>query len=112
MRRLVYKNLLRAYSVTDEYEMNVGIRCFSILRDFAGASVLHMDLPDNARIGDLLDKLKEAPYSRLGSFITDDSGELKPYVKLVRNGELQTAGGDEHLHDGDEFHLFVATSGG
>ena len=92
--------------------MNIGIRCFSILRDLAGKPVLEMDLPDNARIEDVLSMLKAEPYRRLGNFITDDCGELKPYVKLVRNGELQTPGDSEPVQEGDEFHLFVGTTGG
>ena len=92
--------------------MNVGVRCFSILRDLTGKSVLELKLPENARVGDLLEKLKTAPYERLGNFISTDTGDLKPYVKLVRNGELQTPGGNEELNEGDELQLFVATTGG
>ena len=92
--------------------MNIGIRCFSILRDLAGGTVLELELPENSRIEDLITKLKTGPYTRLGSFITSENGGLKPYVKLVRNGELQTPDENAAIRDGDEFHLFVATTGG
>jgi molybdopterin converting factor small subunit len=92
--------------------MNIGVRCFSILRDLAGTSVLELELPDNSRLEDLLLKLTTGPYRRLGNFITNERGGLKPYVKLVRNGELQTPVENEQIHEGDEFHLFVATAGG
>jgi len=92
--------------------MKAHVRCFSILRDIAGAPVLELELPADATVGSILKILRRQPYQSLGDFISNENGELKPYVKLVRNGELQTPSTGNPVSEGDEFHLFVATSGG
>jgi molybdopterin converting factor small subunit len=92
--------------------MTVYVRLYSILRDKAGAPQLSLELPEGSRVGDLLQSLRGEGYAALDSFITDESGELKPHVKLVEQGRLRGQDPSAPLEDGQTYDLFVLTSGG
>lgn len=81
--------------------MRVTVRLFARLRDIAGSSELHMDLPENATAGSLWDSLatKHSELAKYRDVISTAVNE--DYAKL-----------DCTLSDGDEVAFLPPVSGG
>jgi molybdopterin synthase catalytic subunit len=76
--------------------MKVHVRLFAGLRERAGAEVIELSLPENADVGDALDRLSQL------------TGGLR--VVMAVNQEYAAA--DTELHPGDELALIPPVSGG
>ena len=80
--------------------MRVNVRLFAGLRERAGTDRLEVELPDDARVADVLAAMASTPV-----------GELKPRECVVAvNREYATA--DERVNAGDEVALVPPVSGG
>jgi molybdopterin synthase catalytic subunit len=76
--------------------MKVHVRLFAGLRERAGADVIELSLPEEARVGDALDHLKQ----------------LTRGVSVVMAVNQEYAAVDTELHPGDELALIPPVSGG
>ena len=84
--------------------MKVRVKYFSILRDYTGRVEEEIELPDNAKLVDLLAKISEK-YPELAELSDDNI----PAIALV-NGKYVKL--DYKLRDGDEVALMPPASGG
>ncbi len=76
--------------------MEVSVRLFAGLRERAGAEAISLELPDDARVSDALDRLTE----------------LTAGVPVVMAVNREYAGSDQPLRAGDELALIPPVSGG
>ncbi len=81
--------------------MRVRVRLFAGTRDAVGAPDAHLDLPEEARLRDALDRLCAA-HPRLAPY--------RPTMLLALDGAFATP--DSPLHDGAEIALMPPVSGG
>ncbi len=88
-------------------------KLFADLREVAGDTTVSVDTPADATVGDALDALFAA-YPALEDRVTDESGDLREHINLLRNGEnVGVDGGlDEPVSEDDELALFPPVSGG
>lgn len=87
--------------------MRVKVRYFARFRDIAGISEEEFDVPDNARIKDLIELIKEK-HPRFNDEIFEQNEEAD--VNVSRNGSYVNF--DEELREGDIVALFPPVSGG
>jgi MoaE-MoaD fusion protein len=76
--------------------MNVRVRLFAVLRERAGTDRIELELPEDARVCDALDKVKA----------------LTGGVPVVMAVNQDYAGPEDALHPGDEVALIPPVSGG
>jgi molybdopterin synthase catalytic subunit/molybdopterin converting factor small subunit len=76
--------------------VHVRVRLFAILRERAGAEEVELELPDGARVGDVLERM----------------GVLADGVPVVMAVNREYADVDVALHPGDELALIPPVSGG
>jgi MoaE-MoaD fusion protein len=76
--------------------MRVHVRLFAGLRERAGAEVIELSLPENARVGDALDRLSQ----------------LTSGVRVVMAVNQEYAAAETELRPGDELALIPPVSGG
>ncbi len=76
--------------------MKVHVRLFAGLRERAGAGEIELSLPEDARVGDALERLSS----------------LTGGVPVVMAVNREYAAGDTELHPGDELALIPPVSGG
>ena len=81
--------------------MRIVVLYFHTLRDVAGCSTESVELPEGARVSDLLDALG-AQYPRLA--------ELRPSLLVAQDLEYVSASAT--LRDGEEIALMPPVSGG
>ena len=81
--------------------MRFDVRLFALYRERAGASVVTVDLPDGALVGDLTAAVRE-DYPRLAP----------PEVRIVVAVNAEYADDDQALQPGDEVCLIPPVSGG
>jgi molybdopterin converting factor small subunit len=79
--------------------MHVDVLFFGATADIAGTRKLQLDLPAEARSGDVFETLKQK-YPGLSSH------------RLLYSINQRYASGDEIVRDGDELAVFTAVSGG
>jgi molybdopterin converting factor small subunit len=94
--------------------VEVGVRLPAILREFAdGEAVLKVSLPDEATVGDLLDRLA-ADHPALERRVRDERGRLRQHVNVfVGEENARDAGGLEMpIPAGAEIQVIPAVSGG
>lgn len=78
------------------------------LRAATGEKTVQVD-PDGETVRDVITAFVDA-YPRAGSHLTDDSGSLRPSVRVVLGG--QPVGLEESVRDEDSMQLFPAMRGG
>ena len=81
--------------------MRFDVRLFALYRERAGASLVTVDLPDGASVGDLTSAVRE-DYPRLAP----------PEVRIVVAVNAEYADDDQLLQPGDEVCLIPPVSGG
>ena len=87
-------------------------KLFADLREATGDATVRVDVPADATVGDALDALFAA-YPALEERATDESGDLREHINVLRNGESVDADGlDARVSEGDELALFPPVSGG
>jgi molybdopterin converting factor small subunit len=82
--------------------MRVSVRLFAILRERAGASLIHIELPEQATVEDALNVLRQRRE------LADVLARIP--VRIAVNREYVLAG--DALHAGDELALITPVSGG
>ena len=82
--------------------MKVTVRLFAILRDRAGTSSIHIELPERATVADALEILRQR------GELTDTLARIP--VRMAVNRELAESASE--LHAGDELALIPPVSGG
>jgi molybdopterin synthase sulfur carrier subunit len=91
--------------------MKVKVKPWGIFQEIVGERELEVNLPEGAKLGDLLDELIKRFGQRLADELFQPGGrEVKPYIKILLNGhgaELRT-----ELQDGDSVALFPPVGGG
>ena len=92
--------------------MKVKVKLFATFKDLFGAEVKEIELDDGPNIEGLLNLL--CGLGRCRQEIFDESGELRPYVKILKNGRhIQFLGGvHTELEDGDVITMFPPVGGG
>ena len=85
----------------------VRVRLFAAFREAVGSKEVELDLPDGARVVDMLKELK-ARYPKLGEMLKLE-GEERTFI-LMKGGRWP--GLDAELADGEEFALFPPVGGG
>ena len=88
-------------------------KLFADLREATGDATVRVDVPADATVGDALDALFSA-YPALEDRATDESGDLREHINVLRNGEsVDVDGGlDARVSEDDELALFPPVSGG
>lgn len=86
--------------VNDIKKLSVKIKFFALGRELIGQSELEMDLPENANILTLIERLKN-DYPRFA--------RLNSYLIAVN---MEYSGMDTQLKDGDEVAIIPPVSGG
>ncbi len=81
--------------------MRFDVRLFALYRERAGASVVAVDLPDGALVGDLTDAVRR-----------DHPRLAPPEVRIVVAVNAEYADDDLPLRPGDEVCLIPPVSGG
>ena len=81
--------------------MQFDVRLFALYRERAGASVVSVDMPDGATVGDLTAAVR-VDYPRLAP----------PEVRIVVAVNAEYADDDQLLQPGDEVCLIPPVSGG
>ena len=81
--------------------MRFDVRLFALYRERAGASIVTVELPPAASVGDLTDAVR-ADYPRLAP----------PEVRIVVAVNAEYAEDDQVLHPGDDVCLIPPVSGG
>lgn len=78
-----------------------------------GASSVEVDLPDGARVADVLDRLGEQ-WPVLGRRIRDDTGGLRRHVNVFVDGQdvRRTGGAGTPVADGAVVHVLPSVAGG
>lgn len=80
--------------------MNVNVKFFALGRELIGQGELQLQIPENNSVSNLLDKLKEE-YPRFA--------QMNSYLVAVN---MEYAGMDTQLKDGDEVAIIPPVSGG
>ena len=88
-------------------------KLFADLREMTGEATVRVDVPADATVGDALDALLST-YPALEDRVTDESGDLRQHINVLRNGEqVDVDGGlDARVSADDELALFPPVSGG
>ena len=89
-------------------------KLFADLREVTGDATVRVDVPADATVGDALDALLSA-YPALEDRVTDESGDLREHINVLRNGEqvdVADGGLDARVSADDELALFPPVSGG
>ncbi|OGL45164.1 MAG: molybdopterin converting factor subunit 1 [Candidatus Schekmanbacteria bacterium RBG_16_38_11] len=81
--------------------MKVKVKLFAVVRERMGTGELELELPEDSRLSDLMNRLKKE-YEPIGSF--------KSSLAISINREY--AKKDEFLKEGDEIALIPPVSGG
>lgn len=81
--------------------MTVQILLFASLKDVLNASQLELEVPDGAKVRDVLGKVEEL-YPQVGRYL--------PHVRVARN--LDYAAPEDEVRNGDELALIPPVSGG
>jgi molybdopterin synthase sulfur carrier subunit len=92
--------------------MQLELRFFASFREAVGQKVLEREYDiDRVRVGDVLHELADE-YGDLDFFA--ESGELREYVSVMKNGRDVTHldGLDTALGDGDKLSVFPPIAGG
>ena len=87
--------------------MKVRVKYFARFRELAGASEEIVELPDGAKIKDLIEIIKER-HPKFRDEVFEQSEDAD--VNVSRNGSYVSF--DEELKDGDVVALFPPASGG
>ena len=92
--------------------MKVKVKFFAPFRELFGAKESEVQLRGAPDVQALLVLLCDSDERR--DRIFDQSGELRPYVMILKNGQpIQTLGGIQtELKEGDEIAIFPPVSGG
>jgi len=86
--------------VDDIKTLNVKVKFFALGRELVGQGELQLQLPENNSVANLIDNLKEE-YPRFA--------QLNSYLVAVN---MEYAGMDTQLKDGDEVAIIPPVSGG
>jgi len=86
--------------VDDIKTMNVKVKFFALGRELIGQRELQLQIPENNSVANLIEKLKEE-YPRFA--------QLNSYLVAVN---MEYAGMDTQLKDGDEVAIIPPVSGG
>ncbi len=92
--------------------MKVKVMFFAPFRELFDTSESEVELSGAPNIHELLDILCDSDERRKKIF--DDSGELRPYVTILKNGRyIKTMEGVKtELEEGDEVAIFPPVAGG
>jgi molybdopterin synthase sulfur carrier subunit len=92
--------------------MRVKVMFFAPFRDLFGREEGEFELDGEPSVQGLLDILCDSDERRKKIF--DDSGELRPHVRILKNGlYIKTIDGIQTgLEDGDEVAIFPPVAGG
>jgi len=91
--------------------MKVKLRLWGVFQDIVGERELSLELPEGARIRDLLEGLVKRHGKRFGDELFEPGGEeIRPFVKILLNGHGTTP--SARLHDGDTIAIFPPVGGG
>lgn len=90
--------------------MEIELKFFATVREAVGEKTLHRTHPDDARVGDVLESLRDE-FPALDIF---DNGELHAHVNVLCNGRNinQLDGLATPLEDGDTLAVFPPVEGG
>jgi len=92
--------------------MRVKVRFTGILRHYAKVREEDFELPDGARVSDLMLRIGREFGSRLPAVMWDGDEEVfHPLIKATRRGS-PVAEDDEPLKDGDEIFIISRMAGG
>ncbi len=91
--------------------MQVRLRLWGVFQELVGERELEVNLPERAKVGDLLNELVKRHGSKFEEALFEPgSREIRPYVKLLLNGH-----GTEpkaKLSEGDVVAIFPPVGGG
>jgi sulfur-carrier protein len=92
--------------------IRIRVKFFGPFRDLFGGREREVDLPSDVRLKDLLQGLADSPEREKQVFA--DSGELHPYVVVMKNGMPVHGqeGMESLLQDGETIALFPFMGGG
>jgi molybdopterin converting factor small subunit len=92
--------------------MRVKVRLTGIIRHYAGVKEEDFELPDGAKVADLMLLIGRQFGSRLPENMWDANEEVfHPLIKATRRGS-PIAEEDEGLNDGDEIYIISRMAGG
>lgn len=92
--------------------VKVKVRLWGIFQELAGGGrEFPVDMPECATVGNLIDQLIDRHGERLGEELFEPgTREVKPYIKLLLNGNGTTL--NAKLRDGDVVAIFPPVGGG
>ena len=88
-------------------------KLFADLREVAGDATVRVSVDEGGTVGDALNALFAA-HPALEDRVTDDAGDLRDHINVLRNGESVRGDGglDTPVSEDDELALFPPVSGG
>ena len=84
------------------------MKLFALYRELTGEREVEIELPDGAKVKDMLEALEER-FPKLRGRLVERRGEQRSYI-LMRGGRWPDL--NEPLRDGEEFALFPPVGGG
>jgi molybdopterin synthase sulfur carrier subunit len=92
--------------------MKIKVLLFTPFSEIFNASERVIEIHDTQNVQELLNSMCDSEERRETLF--DESGELKPYVSILKNGKSVKSldGVQTKLQDGDELALFPPIAGG
>ncbi len=91
--------------------MRIKVKPWGIFQEIIGGRELEVNLPERAKLRDLLDELIERFGEKLANELFQPGRrEVKPYIKILLNGHGAELGAE--LRDGDSVALFPPVGGG
>jgi molybdopterin synthase sulfur carrier subunit len=93
--------------------MKIIFRTFATFGEVIGAREMEMTLPTGEKIRGLLEILCNA-HPRLREYLFDASGQIKPYITLLKNGRSVASLKqlDTVIDEGDVIAIFPPVAGG
>ncbi len=88
--------------------VRVRVKLFALYRELAGEREVELELPNGARVRDMLRALEDR-FPKLRGRLTERRGEQRNFI-LMRGGRWPDP--DDMLKEGDEFALFPPVGGG
>ncbi len=84
------------------------MKLFALYRELTGEREVEIELPDGAKVKDMLEALEER-FPKLRGRLVERRGEQRNFI-LMRGGRWPDL--EDRLRDGEEFALFPPVGGG
>lgn len=94
--------------------MRVVVKFFSTLREIVDKKEIHIEMPNEATVEDLLKKLSEKYGEDFREYVYEKTGNIRPYLHLLIDGQsiTQLQGIKTKLHDNCALAIFPPVGGG